>query len=167
MYGTRLETKFFLGELVATISTAPKMICDSSESYLKAFQSSPFVQIAENLLRLVHSNYLSIRPLYRDPFTIVFAPTNLDTAHVHLHPNRSPGAEFLMTELRRGVTLSQKLKELGTSSIYGQNTLKIMEGLGYATHLNPLFRRMELSTSFGTKDYNPDDARWISNTNFY
>lgn len=161
-------TRFEIGRLGASISTFPNFNCDSIESYLRAFELSPFIEPAKNLLEIIKSDKLWIRPNLRDPISVVYTPSKSGSgAKVHLNATRSARADFMMTgEPKRGGTLRQRLDSMGIRTIYGRNTLKIMEGLGYATQMNPLFPVMEVSTTFATTHYNPNDAQWRVNLDF-
>ena len=57
--------------------------------------------------------------------------------------------DFLMTSKSvRGITLRAKLQSPGIYSLYGVRTLAVLEGMGYATSLNPQMLEFEKATIY-------------------
>ena len=153
--------------LGAAISTFSKLKCNTIETYLDKFESDSSIASAKELWEMARNDNLKITPAMGETINVDFSPNYLDTSQVHLNSSYYDTTDFLMTGvLRRGETLNQKLAHLGTASVYGQKTLKVMEGLGYATQLNPIYPVMELAAELGSSRYNPDSARWVPHTDF-
>ena len=65
----------------------------------------------------------------------------------------------MVPSIANGLSLSRSLKHHNMTTVYGPNTLKILQAIGYSTVSNTKMNKITLSTTFGTESYDPSDAK--------
>ena len=80
----------------------------------------------------------------------------------HLGIDYRGSVEFLMVPaIKKGDSMAKTMSKHNTTSIYGPATLKILQGLGYATHNDRNVLQLAILDTFGTGLYDPAESELI------
>ena len=139
-------------QLGATITEYNAKNLNSIEEFTGAFEQSNRLKAAQDLLMMTNSN---TRPLQIHP-SMSSAVNLSNTWPFLLSDGYGEGPEFVMSSsLHYGRSLNQTLEKFRMKTPFGPNTVKILEGIGFANPVNAIYPRMTIDWDFGTIRYNP------------
>ena len=146
--------------VASTISAFPKAKLGKLE-YLKSMENDPtMLKAGKQLLKMTTSGKLESKP--KSGFELdLYSPSSFEKGSSLSHANKkqSENAEFLMVPtIPNGLSLNQTMAKHKMQSVYGPETLQILQSIGYNTKNNPSKSYIELSTTFGTDEYEPTDV---------
>ena len=147
----------------AILSTFPKQLANIEEFYRLFLQNQTAFSAAKQLHQLASSAQLSFnaRPGRQVKLhsTLEFIP-GASVSHISTYDP----IEFLMKPfIRPGISLETSIINSQYYSIFGPETLRMLETMGYATRRRPFYRRMEVATEFGKAEYDPSVSRYLKN----
>lgn len=151
-----LSTKPFR-TLIEVISGTPKREM-SPPDYMNHFESSKRIFAGLELMNLA-SNDTFVATRNKEGIRL-YSPHILEqgSSISHVKKYNINGSEFLMTpSIAEGVTLSAMMKKFNMTKVYGPKIQAIMENLGYSTSDNPREMKLDISLTFGTDAYAPED----------
>ena len=157
-------------ELGSMISQSERSSVSQVARFLATFEKfKPGYYAAQDLYKMISTQRLYIHPTFGNHVYLSGGPSieRQDPIFTHYSAESASTPDFLMTcAIRAGVSLNLTMAKYSMTSVYGADTLKILEGIGYATPLFPVFPKFQIDFSFGTYTYNPAESRSVENLLF-
>ena len=154
-----------IGQLAAKISTIEKKMVHPDE-YLRMFEEDPnLLAIGKQLYAASNARNFKFHPKDADPLLMhngfKYEP---GSSYVHVKALRYQDTEVVMfPSCMRGLKLSNVRSLQRMPSVYGADSINLLQKMGYATRWQRNFPLLTIEPSFWTLSYSPSQARFIKN----